>query len=72
MGGDPSGVTPLFSPRSGLSPLELYVELLDEANDLACITFAFTVPNLFKTALKTTPATDRCASCCWRRRTGPR
>jgi phosphatidylserine/phosphatidylglycerophosphate/cardiolipin synthase-like enzyme len=48
----PPGVTPLFSPRSGLSPLELYVELLDEANDLACITFAFTVPDLFKTALK--------------------
>jgi len=47
----PPGVTPLFSPRSGLSPLELYVELLDEANDLSCITFAF-IPDLFKAALK--------------------
>jgi len=35
-----------------LSPLELYVELLDEANDLSYITFAFTVPDLFKAALK--------------------
>jgi len=48
----PSGVTPLFSPRKGSGPLELYVELLDEANDLACITFAFTVPDIFKAALK--------------------
>jgi phosphatidylserine/phosphatidylglycerophosphate/cardiolipin synthase-like enzyme len=30
----------------------LYVTLLDEADDLACITFAFTVPDLFKVALK--------------------
>jgi phosphatidylserine/phosphatidylglycerophosphate/cardiolipin synthase-like enzyme len=48
----PDGITPLFSPRSGSSPLQLYVALLDEANDLSCITFAFTVPDLFKAALK--------------------
>jgi phosphatidylserine/phosphatidylglycerophosphate/cardiolipin synthase-like enzyme len=48
----PEGVTPLFSPRSGSGPLQLYVALLDEANDLSCITFAFTVPDLFKAALK--------------------
>jgi phosphatidylserine/phosphatidylglycerophosphate/cardiolipin synthase-like enzyme len=47
----PSGITPLFSPRSGLAPLELYVALLDQAKDLACITFAFTVPDVFKAAL---------------------
>jgi phosphatidylserine/phosphatidylglycerophosphate/cardiolipin synthase-like enzyme len=48
----PPGITPLFSPRSGFRPLQLYVTLLDEADDLACITFAFTVPDLFKAALK--------------------
>jgi hypothetical protein len=47
----PSGITPLFSPRSGSKPLELYVSLLDRAKDLGCITFAFTVPDLFKVAL---------------------
>jgi hypothetical protein len=40
----PPGTTPLFSPRSGSGPLQLYVALLDEADDLACITFAFTAP----------------------------
>jgi phosphatidylserine/phosphatidylglycerophosphate/cardiolipin synthase-like enzyme len=48
----PPGITPVFSPRSGSCPLQLYVALLDEANDLSCITFAFTVPDLFKAALK--------------------
>jgi phosphatidylserine/phosphatidylglycerophosphate/cardiolipin synthase-like enzyme len=48
----PPGVTPLFSPRSGSGPLQLYVALLNEADDLSCITFAFTVPELFKAALK--------------------
>jgi phosphatidylserine/phosphatidylglycerophosphate/cardiolipin synthase-like enzyme len=48
----PTGITPLFSPRSGLLPLGLYVSLLDGAKDLACITFAFTVPDVFKAALQ--------------------
>jgi phosphatidylserine/phosphatidylglycerophosphate/cardiolipin synthase-like enzyme len=47
----PAGVTPLFSPRAVLSPLDLYVALLDESQELACVTFAFTVPAPFKTAL---------------------
>ena len=46
-----AGVTPTFSPRAALTPLELYVALLDESEDLACVTFAFTVPQPFKTAL---------------------
>jgi phosphatidylserine/phosphatidylglycerophosphate/cardiolipin synthase-like enzyme len=46
------GTTPVFSPRTGSSPLQLYVALLDEADDLSCITFAFSVPELFKAALK--------------------
>jgi phosphatidylserine/phosphatidylglycerophosphate/cardiolipin synthase-like enzyme len=48
----PRGITPLFSPRSGSLPLELYVSLLDDAKDLACITLAFTVPDVFKAALR--------------------
>ena len=48
----PVGITPLFSPRANLAPLELYVELLDKAKDLACVTFAFSVPAPFKAALK--------------------
>jgi PLD-like domain len=48
----PPGITPVFSPRSGSGPLQLYVALLDQADDLSCITFAFTVPDLFKAALK--------------------
>jgi phosphatidylserine/phosphatidylglycerophosphate/cardiolipin synthase-like enzyme len=52
----PAGVTPIFSPRGPLTPLELYVALLDEASELACITFAFTVPLPFKTALQNNTA----------------
>jgi PLD-like domain len=47
----PTGITPLFSPRRGSAPLELYASLLDKASDLACITFAFTVPAVFKATL---------------------
>jgi hypothetical protein len=32
--------------------VQFYVARLDEADDLACITLAFTVPDLFKAALK--------------------
>ena len=55
--GIPTGVTPIFSPRSGPLPLELYVSLLDTSKDLACITFAFSVPDLFKAALKDNSST---------------
>ena len=47
----PIGMTPVFSPRTRLSH-STYVSLLDKAKDLACITFAFTVPDVFKTALQ--------------------
>lgn len=47
----PAGVTPVFSPRKGLSVLEMYVETLDAAESLACITLAFGVNALFKSAL---------------------
>lgn len=47
----PIGVTPIFSPRSGLKILEMYANLLDEAEGLACITLAFGVNKLFKERL---------------------
>ncbi|NUT58937.1 MAG: hypothetical protein HOQ00_08875, partial [Agromyces sp.] len=57
----PLGTTPVFSPRSGLAPLDLYVELAATASSLACMTFAFTVPAPFKDALaKNTPAGPVC------------
>jgi phosphatidylserine/phosphatidylglycerophosphate/cardiolipin synthase-like enzyme len=55
------GTTPVFSPRSGLAPLDLYVELASQASSLACMTFAFTVPAPFKEALaQNTPAGPLC------------
>ena len=47
----PPGTTPVFSPRTGLAPLDLYVELASKASSLACMTFAFSVPAPFKAAL---------------------
>ncbi len=48
----PAGVTPVFSPRSGSSVLEMYASMLDGAQDLACVTLAFGVNKLFKDLLK--------------------
>ena len=47
----PQGVTPVFSPRSGLDVLETYAKMIDEAEKLACITLAFGVGKVFKDAL---------------------
>jgi len=44
----PQGITPVFSPRSGLSILETYVRMMDNAESMACITLAFGVNKLFK------------------------
>ena len=48
----PKGTTAIFSPRSGPAVLDLYVDLVDEADDLACITLAFGVNEKFKNQLK--------------------
>ncbi len=48
----PNGVTPIFSPRSGLGVLELYERLIDEAGKVACITLAFGIGKGFKARLK--------------------
>jgi len=52
LSGIKKGTMTVFSPRSGLDILELYVDLVDKANDLACITLAFGVNALFKEQLK--------------------
>jgi phosphatidylserine/phosphatidylglycerophosphate/cardiolipin synthase-like enzyme len=57
LGSIAKGVTPIFSPRSGLDPLNLYGSLLSTSTDLACATFPFTIPATYKVALaKNTPA----------------
>jgi phosphatidylserine/phosphatidylglycerophosphate/cardiolipin synthase-like enzyme len=45
------GTTPIFSPRRGGSILALYFQLVDEADDLACITLAFGINKDFKARL---------------------
>ncbi|MBZ9603107.1 phospholipase D-like domain-containing protein [Phyllobacterium chamaecytisi] len=47
----PLGVTPVFSPRAGTGMLELYAQLLDSAERLACITLAFGISKVFKERL---------------------
>jgi phosphatidylserine/phosphatidylglycerophosphate/cardiolipin synthase-like enzyme len=48
----PKGTTAVFSPRSGDAVLDHYVELVDKADGLACITLAFGVNDRFKSQLK--------------------
>jgi phosphatidylserine/phosphatidylglycerophosphate/cardiolipin synthase-like enzyme len=48
----PKGTTTVFSPRSGSEVLDLYVDLVDNADDVSCITLAFGVNDLFKQQLK--------------------
>jgi phosphatidylserine/phosphatidylglycerophosphate/cardiolipin synthase-like enzyme len=53
----PAGVTPVFSPRSGTAMLDLYARLVDDAEDLSCITLAFGISRQFKELLRdNTPA----------------
>ena len=51
----PQGVTPVFSPRSGLKVLDLYVSLVDSAAVSSCITLAFGISAVFKEQLKNNP-----------------
>jgi phosphatidylserine/phosphatidylglycerophosphate/cardiolipin synthase-like enzyme len=52
------GVTAIFSPRSKLSALDLYVKLLDDARKSSHITLAFGVGTAFKDALKDNTSKD--------------
>jgi len=54
----PAGVTPVFSPRQGLSVLDMYAAALDEAKALSCITLAFGVADVFKSLLQNNTAMD--------------
>jgi phosphatidylserine/phosphatidylglycerophosphate/cardiolipin synthase-like enzyme len=47
-----TGITPIFSPRSGAGVLETYAHMVDEAKDLSCITLAFGISDVFKQLLK--------------------
>jgi phosphatidylserine/phosphatidylglycerophosphate/cardiolipin synthase-like enzyme len=53
----PVGTTPVFSPRSDTTVLDFYARLVDEAEDLSCITLAFGISSQFKLLLSdNTPA----------------
>lgn len=47
----PAGVTPIFSPRNGLAPLDLYRTLLTDAKTLACGTFPFGITRSWRQPL---------------------
>lgn len=46
-----AGITPLFSPRSNMTPIDLYVQMLAKAKSLSCGTFAFGIPFEFSQAI---------------------
>jgi phosphatidylserine/phosphatidylglycerophosphate/cardiolipin synthase-like enzyme len=46
-----TGVTPIFSPRSGPGVLDMYARMVDEAKGLSCITLAFGISEAFKNLL---------------------
>lgn len=52
------GITTVFSPRTGSDVLKLYVDLVDKADNLACITLAFGVNALFKDQLSDNTTQD--------------
>ncbi|MEJ0037733.1 MAG: phospholipase D-like domain-containing protein [Gammaproteobacteria bacterium] len=48
----PAGITPVFSPRSGGGVLDMYADLVADAEKLSCITLAFGIGKVFKDVLK--------------------
>lgn len=46
------GITPIFSPRNGSEVLDMYGAMVDEADDVSCITLAFGINKTFKELLK--------------------
>lgn len=48
----PVGITPIFSPRTGLKVLDMYVDMVDSAETAAFITLAFGINKAFKEQLK--------------------
>ncbi len=45
------GITTVFSPRSGPGVLNMYAAMVDEADDVSCITLAFGISAAFKNVL---------------------
>ncbi len=54
----PVGVTPIFSPRKGLTMLGTYAQMLDSADDYSGITLAFGINDVFKQLLVDNTAKD--------------
>ncbi len=55
----PVGVTPVFSPRNNLVPLDLYQKMLTEATSLACGTFPFGIARAWRQPLADSGTGDR-------------
>jgi len=50
--GVPSGITPIFSPRTSAAMLAAYADLLNSAKTYAAITLAFGISDVFKSILQ--------------------
>jgi phosphatidylserine/phosphatidylglycerophosphate/cardiolipin synthase-like enzyme len=57
--GIPVGITPVFSPRKGLTMLNTYAAMVDTAKKSAAITLAFGINKVFKELLKDDTEKDR-------------
>ena len=69
----PAGITPLFSPRTDMTPLDLYVQLLAKAKSTVVRHLRVRHPlDVQQGDRRQQPRADRCASSCSRRRTQPR
>jgi len=55
----PKGVTPIFSPRGNLGPLDLYVDLLANAEKMSCGTFPFGITRTWRKPLADSGASGR-------------
>jgi phosphatidylserine/phosphatidylglycerophosphate/cardiolipin synthase-like enzyme len=42
------GITPVFSPRGGADVLNMYAQMIDDADQVSCITLAFGISDVFK------------------------
>lgn len=55
----PAGVTPVFSPRTGLDVLNLYINMVDAATVYSAVTLAFGINKAFKNQLVDNTADDQ-------------
>ena len=57
----PQGVSAVFSPRTTDAVLQMYTQMVDQAQDLTCITLAFGINTMFKELLQDNTALNHLA-----------